>query len=60
VVRAAVGSKPAPDGLIDAYIRKWHLGSPVRGICTPGSAWGDEIKRLRLLGEAPARKRLLA
>jgi hypothetical protein len=29
----------------------------VRGICTPGSAWGDEIKGSCLLGEAPARKR---
>jgi len=29
----------------------------VREICTPGSAWGDEIKRLCLLGEVSARKR---
>ena len=33
-------------------------GSPVRGICTPGSAWGDERKKPCLLGEAWARKRL--
>ena len=44
VVRTAVGSKLAPDGLIDAYLRQCHLGSPVRGICTPGSAWGDETQ----------------
>src|ERR1039457_2470410 len=60
VVRAAVGSKSAPNGLSDAHIRQCHLGSPVREICTPGSAWGDEIKRLCLLGEAPARKCLCA
>ena len=30
----------------------------MREICTPGSDWGDEIKRLCSLGEAPARKRL--
>ena len=30
----------------------------MRGICTPGSAWGDEIKWPCLLGEASARKRL--
>ena len=30
----------------------------MREICTPGSAWGDEIKWPCLLGEAPARKRL--
>jgi len=36
--------------------RQCHLGSPVREICTPGSAWGDEIKTPCSLGEAPARK----
>jgi hypothetical protein len=30
----------------------------VRGICTPGSAWGDENKRPCPLGETPTRKRL--
>src|SRR5271165_3482906 len=39
-------------------LAKVILGSPVRGICTPGSAWGDESKRPCLLGEAWARKRL--
>jgi hypothetical protein len=58
VVRAAVSSTPASDGLIDAHLRKCRLGSPVRGICTPGSAWGDEIKRPCLLGEASAQKRM--
>jgi hypothetical protein len=37
--------------------REVHLGSPVREICTPGSAWGDECKTPCLLGEIPARKR---
>ncbi len=39
-------------------LAKVILGSPVRGICTPGSAWGDESKRPCLLGEAWARRRL--
>src|SRR6516162_11360553 len=58
VVQTAVRSEPTPDGLNDAYFSQGHLGSPVRGICTPGSAWGDESKRPCLLGEAWARKRL--
>ena len=58
LVRTAVCSKPTPAGLTDAHFSQCHLGSPVRGICTPGSAWGDGIKRPCLLGEASARKRL--
>src|SRR6266849_3696365 len=58
VVQTAVCSKPTPDGLNDADFSQCHLGSPVRGTCTPGSAWGDGIKRPCLLGEASARKRL--
>jgi hypothetical protein len=42
--------------LSEAHGRKCDLGSPVREICTPGSAWGDEHKALRRLGEALARK----
>lgn len=38
-------------------IRESRLGSPVREIRTPGSAWGDECKTPCLLGETPARKR---
>ena len=44
LVRTAVCSKPTPHDLTDAIVRECHLGSPVREICTPGSAWGDEIK----------------
>jgi len=44
VVPTAVCSEPTPDGLTDAYLAKVILGSPVREICTPGSAWGDERK----------------
>src|SRR5262249_39237302 len=51
LVRTAVCSKPTPNRLNDAHFRQWHLGSPVREICTPGSAWGDEIKWPCLLGE---------
>src|SRR6516225_278163 len=58
VVQTAVCSEPTPDGLNAAYFSQGHLGSPVRGICTPGSAWGDESKRPCPLGEAWARKRL--
>src|SRR6266478_1565866 len=58
VVPTAVCSKPTPDGLNDAHFSQCHLGSPVRGIRTPGSAWGDGIKRPCLLGEASVRKRL--
>src|SRR5215471_12593189 len=58
VVQTAVCSKPTPYSLNDAYFSQCHLGSPVRGTCTPGSAWGDESKRPCLLGEVPARKRL--
>jgi len=58
VVRTAVCSKPTPYGLNAAYFGQCHLGSPVREICTPGSAWGDESKRPCPLGEASARKRL--
>src|SRR5215831_5507730 len=58
VVQTAACSKPASDGLNDAHLSQCHLGSPVRGICTPGSAWGDERKRPCPLGEAWARKRL--
>src|ERR1019366_2907631 len=57
VVQAAVCSKPTPDGLTDAHFSQGHLGSPVREICTPGSAWGDEIKWPCLLGEKCSRKR---
>src|ERR1019366_10606667 len=57
VVQAAVCSKPTPDGLTDAHFSQGHLGSPVREICTPGSAWGDEIKWPCLLGERCSRKR---
>jgi RNA-directed DNA polymerase len=32
------------------------LGSPVREICTPGSAWGDEFKRPSRLGEGTGTK----
>src|SRR5215471_15211689 len=63
LVRTAVCSKPTPDGLNDAHSSQCHLGSPVREICTPGSAWGDEIKWPSRLGEgtgakAPATVRL--
>ena len=58
MVQTAVCSEPTPDGLNAAYFSQGHLGSPVRGICTPGSAWGDESKRPCPLGEAWARKRL--
>src|SRR6266478_9967117 len=58
VVQTAVCSKPTSDGLTYAHFSECRLGSPVRGICTPGSAWGDEIKWPCRLGEAPARKRL--
>jgi len=57
LVQTAVCSKPTPDGLNDAVLYQWHLGSPVREICTPGSAWGDEIKWPCLLGERCSRKR---
>ena len=50
--------------LSEAYGRKRDLGSPVREICTPGSAWGDGYKAPCRLGEgtgskepAPARLR---
>src|SRR5258707_13020038 len=33
-----------------------HLGSPVQEICTLGSAWGDEFKRPRSLGEGTGAK----
>src|ERR1700751_3582579 len=42
LVRTAIRSKPAPHDLTEPIVRKCHLGSPVREICTPGSAWGDE------------------
>src|SRR6266576_3656868 len=58
VVQTAVCSQPTPYGLTYAHPSQGHLGSPVRGICTPGSAWGDEIKWPCPLGEASARKRL--
>src|SRR5712691_13066426 len=58
VVQTAVCSKPTSDGLIYAHFSECRLGSPVRGICTPGSAWGDGIKWPCILGEASARKRL--
>src|SRR5437667_6301794 len=57
LVRTAVCSKPTPDGLNDAHFSQCYLGSPVREICTPGSAWGDEIKWPCLLGERCSRKR---
>jgi hypothetical protein len=38
--------------------RQCQLGSLVREICTPGSAWGDENKGPCPLGEASAPKRL--
>jgi len=34
-----------------ALFRECHLGSPVREICTPGSAWGGEFKKSCRLGE---------
>src|SRR5258708_34863485 len=37
-------------------LRKSHLGSPVRKICTLGSAWGDEFKKPRSLGEGTGAK----
>jgi len=37
-------------------LRKCHLGSPVQEICTLGSAWGDEFKRPRSLGEGTGAK----
>src|SRR5712691_11136664 len=57
VVQTAVCSKLTPDGLNDAYFSQCHLGSPVRETCTPGSAWGDELKRSCPLGERCSRKR---
>src|ERR1700726_3350641 len=57
LVRTAVCSKPTPDGLNDATLANVNLGSPVQEICTPGSAWGDEIKWPCLLGERCSRKR---
>jgi hypothetical protein len=57
VVQTAVCSKPTSHGLTNAHLSECRLGSPVRGICTPGSAWGDEIKRPCLLGERRSRKR---
>ena len=56
VVRTAVCSQPAPDGLTRCALCQCHLGSPVREICTPGSAWGDEFKRPCLLGEGTGAK----
>jgi hypothetical protein len=44
VVRSAVAENLASDGLKD-MLRERHLGSPVREICTLGSAWGDEFKK---------------
>src|SRR6478736_5345078 len=37
-------------------LRKCHLGSPVQEICTLGSAWGDEFKKPRSLGEGTGAK----
>ena len=37
-------------------LRECHLGSPVREICTPGSAWGDEFKKPCRLGEGTGAK----
>jgi hypothetical protein len=50
VVRAAVSSHIASNGM-KRRLRKSHLGSPVQEICTLGSAWGDEFKKPRSLGE---------
>ncbi len=33
-----------PTGLTRLTLANVDLGSPVRGICTPGSAWGDEYQ----------------
>src|SRR6201984_765222 len=55
MVRASFCSKSASDGLSDD-LRQCHLGSPVREICTLGSAWGDEFKKPRSLGEGTGAK----
>jgi hypothetical protein len=63
VVRAAVCGAPSCDCLTGGGC-ECDLGSPVREICTPGSAWGDRSKVPCRLGEgtgskepAPARLR---
>src|SRR5262245_52581982 len=55
VVRAAVRGNSSCDRLTGTG-RECDLGSPVREICTPGSAWGDRTKAPCRLGEATVSK----